>query len=430
MSYHAAPLSYSSVHPQLAPQIYDDFRELSLYATFNADEAIAQLRGVLEKNLSSKKTQENILKEVTSELIKHAWEEKLKHILESIKLQMQMITNPNVQNPKLDLSFYEEINDIVAFLQIIGGLNPQEAERAGIQHDFQFAIDYTLTLIQKLFLKIENKFDPWPDCPGNSPACQQMKKTRSKVFMLIFKTIAALINSNISYFDSPELLIKFLKQIMNMADNNGRFAPLLSPHIEELYNRIQEEMFMTKLNTYSLQSVVKSAIKGDKDISEAIARVPNDIRKFQILKSLAQEDEKYSELLKQTIVKSNELDVIHMGTKITFVHDESFKKALTSRLFDVLSECLSTWINELLIRPNPLNDDYVKKAYFHLSKIMSSLSASDRKKLFFIIKETELSHSITALCQRDPELKQILAQEDSPAREDQMVKDILSLIRD
>ncbi|OHS99248.1 hypothetical protein TRFO_08496 [Tritrichomonas foetus] len=408
------PINYN-YHPPLAPQI-DDFRDLVLYATFNANEIVDQLRIVLDKNLNSKSTQDRILQEVTNDLIKNAWYEKLKRIIEVIRVQVNAATQ--FPNNQVDLSFVDELYDIIAFLQILGGLDPEAAAQTGIKHDFISAFTFMMNLIRKLFHK-DARGDPWPETSQNTPAGSHLRAAKSKLFALCVKTIAELLNRNITYFESPESLTRCLTQMITTLDSNGIFANFLNPPICQLYDRIQVEIFKAKLLPFQIQAVIKSAMRSKEDIYDAIDLLPNDIRKFQIVSKMAQADEKYIEIGKKCVIKSNDVDVILLGKKLFPLNDEVQKKQFTVHFFNRLSELLSVWINELLVRPNPMNNDDVKKAYKPLHKIMSILNDNDRKKLFAKVKETELSQALGALVKNT--IKEL-------NKDDPMAQDILAII--
>ncbi|KAK8885644.1 hypothetical protein M9Y10_041096 [Tritrichomonas musculus] len=388
---HPYPIHYQSYQQ---PQPYDDLPDLVLYTTFNANEIIDLLKIVLDKNLNSKSTQDRILQEIINELIKTSWNEKLNNFLKNITISVQ--TAIQNQSSQMDTSPFDEINDIIAYLQILGGLDPESAIKAGIKHDFIKSFNFMMMMIQKLFQK------KWPECPQNSPIFKQLNLEKQKMFILCFKTITELLNRNLPYFDSPEALIRCFISVVDYVDQSGSFANYFTPSLRILYDRLQIELFKTNLRAYQLPAVAKSAIRLNVDISDTIELLPNNSRKFNcvyhITTKIDQEDplfQKYRNCLIHCVQKSNDVDVITQGMK-SFSKDPECK----NHFFNKLSELLSVWINELLSRRS-INHEAVKAAYKPLRKIMSILSENDKHKLFSKVKETELCQALSSLVKRD-----------------------------
>lgn len=406
------PNYQSSIQHPPPPQIYDDLPDLVLYTTFNAIEILDTLKIVLDKKLNSKSTQDRILNEIINELIKTSWKDKLNRFLDNISKRTKAAIQS--QSNQIDLSPFNELYDIIAYLQILGGLDPKAAAEAGIKHDFITSFNLMMNMIHRL------AHEKWPDCPPNSQIYKLLYLEKQKMFVLCFKTIIELLNKNLPYFDSPEALIRCFIDFHNSiaySDQTSTFTPPL----RRLYDRLQIELFKINLNAYQLPAVIKSALRLKIDISEAIELLPNNFRKFQyvyqILPKISPEDplsKKYRNCLIHCVQKSNDVDVIVQGMK-TFPKDPECK----SHFFNKLSELLSVWINAFLSERNPLNSDVVKQTYKPFKKIMSILSENDKHKLFSKVKETELVQALTAYVKR--EIKEL-----SP--DDPMAQDIKAII--
>lgn len=402
----------SSLQHPPPPQFFDDLPDLVLYTTFNAIEILDLLKIVLDKNLNSKSTKDRILSEIINELIKTSWNDKLSRFLDSIRIRTQ--TAIQTQSNQIDLSPFNELYDIIAYLQILGGLDPTSAAEAGIKHDFIASFKFMM----KMLIRLSN--DKWPECPPNSQIYRMLNHEKQKMFILCFKTVIELLNKNLPYFDSSEALIRCFIDFHNSIayfDQSSTF----SPPLRRLYDRLQIELFKISLNAYQLPAVIKSALRLKIDITDAIELLPNNARKFlvvsQVFPKIDPDDplsKKYRNCLIHCVQKSNDVDVIVQGMK-TFPKDPECK----NHFFNKLSELLSIWINAFLSERNPFNSETVKLAYKPLKKIMHILSENDKHKLFSKVKETELVQALAAYVKR--EVKEL-----NP--DDPMAQDIKAII--
>lgn len=375
------------------PQAHDDFPGFVLYATFNANEILDLMRIVLNNNLNSKTTQDRIIHEISQQLIQATWKEKINRVLENVKIAVQ--TSHQNQSQQLDLSVFDELYDMIAFLQILGGLNPESAREYKIKHDFLPAFHFMVNLTGQIS---SNK---WPDVHSSSPIGEQLRTERQKIWTLCISTIAEILNKNLPYFDSPEALTTCLKTVN---ESSGNFGTLLNPLLKRYYDRLQIEIFKAKLSNHQLHAILKSTLRLNEDISYIVDILPNDIRKFKFLAELIKKldntsplFEKYRNVAKRCVVNSNDVDVVLQGMK-SFPRDHDIK----IHFFDKVSEYLSVWLNEFLTQPNPLNDENVKMAYEPLHRIMESLlSENDKQKLFSKVRETDVAQALAKLVERD-----------------------------
>jgi hypothetical protein len=357
--------------PQIrgVPESPDDLSERCLYATFNADEILDELRNVLDNVLKNKQTQEKILREVATELQKAAWNDKLTKIVDSIRTlsRRQPLLQSDIQ-PTVD-----EVLDIITYLQLLGGLDPPAAKLAGIPRNFSQSFEFLKSTIRKLL-------PGWPD--GVLP----LRQAKQRILFLCFRTMAELVNANLQYFESYEQLNKCLTSIVEF-DNVGNLAPYFTPAVLSVYDRLQVAMFRMRPSSRHLQAAIRSASRTRDDLLDLIeTAVPDDARKFNVLYTAQKGDPRYRQAFIRCAEVSDDPEVILQAFQIaTFPKSRGFMTHYFSRL----SEALNDWLSELLDvakRQNPLRDGSVRSAYQKLQEIMKPLKEADRVKMFMTVQ--------------------------------------------
>ena len=380
------------------PMVHPGFIEYdscSLYATFTAEEVIAQLSAALEKNISSAEKRKRIIENVQAQLVHVSWGEKMKKISEDLRHAAQTNSESDLAAAVADLE------DKIAFLQMLGGLNPEGAAQYGIRPDFQSAFHFLIPLMRKT------------QFPADSPP---FREARQKFFLLCYRTIAELLNANYGHCESPETLTRCLAMVLEQ-DSRGNLWQLLVPGLRSYYQRFAIESFRAHLAPHHLVPALKAALPMGVDLGEELDQLPNDARKFAVL---VQVDglRPHAETLRGYALKcarrSEDVDVI-MSARRTFKDDPELQK----QYFHVLSLHLSGWINAVLRKEN-LKDNEVKSAYAQLQKLTQHVV--NREDMFAILRGTEMEQALRAVVKRmspPPDLRN-----DS----DPMVRDIRAIL--
>jgi hypothetical protein len=351
-----------------APQ--DDLAERCLFASFNADEVLGQLRQILDKNLKSRSTHDRILREIQSRLVKTAWSDKLDKILESLRT---LASQSQTQAPDL-AAVTDEIYDILAYLQALAGLNPTLAEQSGITHDFYSAFRFMATTIRRFGQN-------WPE---SSTASNLFRMTRQRLLASCYRTFAEMVNVNLPYFESAESLSRCLLMVIDL-DPTGVTAPFFCTQIQTFSDRFNVAVIRARGSNHQLASAIKAAHRAGEDITAAVRELPDDSRKFMVLQQvgLKTDPASYSPLLMACAVNSRDPDVITHGMNL-FPKEPDFR----AHYFDRLSECLSHWLNELLKRQN-VKDPVVLKAYAPVRELMMLFRDDTRARVFATVRERE-----------------------------------------
>lgn len=280
---------------------------------------------------------------------------------------------------------FEELNDVLALFQMLGGIDPEGAKKNNIKHDFPSALTY-LILMMRQFLKI------WHNVTNNN----LIKTTRNKILAECYKTFTDIINVNIPYFDSVDSINNLLNQAIDF--DNGIIGRDLCSDVQKLYDIICIDTFRSKLNPRQLGLALKSADRLNVNIMDEIDQVPNDPRKFQILFQYGKSNDKYSEALYKCAIESDDVDVIVQY--LTMTQDKNrFKPFYFKKLADVLN----SWLNELFLHtPNQsiTENPNIKKAYQQFQKCIGPLSPLDKKKLFSVVSGTDVAQALYSLVRK------------------------------
>lgn len=357
------------------------FDEKCMFCTFSANEVIDCFRQVLDDNLQSKATQDRIIHEIRNELIHHVWRIRLNSIVDNIQKSITQQKNDD----SLISKSYEELNDVLALLQMLGGIDPIGAKKNNIKHDFLSALSF-LSLMIRQFAK------SWHNLTNNS----QLRTVRNKILTDCFKTFTDIINVNVPYFDSVDSVQAYLGQAIEF--DNGIIGKDLYNEIQELYDTICVDTFRLRLNQRQLTPVIKSAERLHVDIMDAIEQIPNDSRKFQILCQNGKNNEQYSEALYKCACESDDVDTIVQFLKMIKDKDK-FKPVY----FKKLGETLNSWLNELLLHSlsqSITSDSAISKAYQTFRRCIEPLSPGDKKKLFSVVNGTDIAQALYSLVKK------------------------------
>ena len=367
-----------------------NYDEMSFFATFHADVIISQLTAALEKNLSSKDKARAILEKVQNDLINMAWHDRVN---QDMKRLAQATTETQVA------AVVASLEDKVAFIQLLGGLDPPTAAEAKIKHNFLMAFSRLAVLVMSCTKK-------WPDA-------QLSREARQKFLWLCYKTMAELLNVNCVYCETPEILTKCLLMVMDQ-DGSGNLAQLFIPSLQSYYNRFVIEAFRTRLLGHQLVAPLKAALRLGVDLTEELDQVRDDNRKFAVLM--------HAEALKEQALKcATKCDDVDVVIKAMRMFRKN--KDIANQYFHVLSTQLSKWINALLKAVNIREDNEVKETYNQLQKLTQQLSPRDRESVFAIVKSTELEQALRAVVAR------IKPPIDFYTETDKMMQDIGLMIR-
>ena len=370
--------------------VAQNYDELSFYATFHADVIISQLTAALEKNLSSKDKARAILEKVQNDLITMAWHDR---VGQDMKRVSQATTEAQVA------AVVASLEDKVAFIQLLGGLDPPAAAEAKIKHNFLMAFNRLAVLVMSCTKK-------WPDAPLS-------REARKKFMLLCYKTMAELLNVNCVYCETPEILTKCLWMVMDQ-DGSGSLAQLFIPSLQSYYNRFVIDAFRTRLQGHQLVAVLNAALRMGIDLTEELDQVRDDNRKCAVLMRA----DALKEQALRYVTKCDDVDLVIRAMRM-------FKKNrdIANQYFHVLSTQLSKWINALLKAVNIREDNEVKETYNQLQKLTQQLSPRDRESVFAIVKSTELEQALRAVVSR------IKPPIDFYTETDKMMQDIGLMIR-
>lgn len=354
----------------------EDLGDLCLNATFSAEEVLTHLKEVLEVNLSTKKTRQQIVMHVTSSLFKNAWEIKREKIL----LRLKEFNENKVVDQKAELdSIMEELTDMIAYIQILGGLNPEAAATYGINYHFSYAFSLLYQLIRVT--------QQWPESPILRPKQTEFLGT-------CYINAAQMLNINCRHFESPEALNKYLAMMLDL-DSKGNMAEYFIQPLRMYYYRFVIATFRAKLTSIHLMPAIRAAHRLNIDITDIIEKVPDDPRKYMIL-SCQSCVGLYKDLAIKCALNCDDPDVVVKAMTL----DRS-NKEIQNHYFVILSRHLSNWINCMLKSAIfPYKDPETKLAHLKVQILTKPLNTNDKSSIFNLIRDTELEPALRSMIQK------------------------------
>ena len=385
--------------------VYNQRKELSeacMGASFSAKEVIEDLRKVLNQNFTANPgTINKIIKIVTSNLIQTAWDEKFQRINARIqrlvKLIIETVQNKQVEDPNIEAKkIRNEIDDIIAFIQMRGNLDPEGAKAENILPDFNHAFH----LCVEVFKKIQWK-------PNTNPIFTNLKKCFDEQIM---KTFAQLLNYNCANVDT-ESITSCMSIIIENVDTTGTFANLLTPPLKRFYRRLQIETFSHNLTNKNLRAAIELMLFSDADFKEQIRKLPNDFHKFAALDRKANEDDFFKKEAIKCAETTNSIDVLVYASK------KYPSPKLYRRVMEKLGEVASHFVANFLIE----NIKSARELCKQFSSLVALLTPADKDRVYESIASSENGPALK--CQA--EATRLVNMKDD---NDPMVREIRSII--
>lgn len=370
-----------------APQQNDDTNSLSLDSTFNSEEIIQILRPILDKNITSDKLKTNIVNHLANELRETSLNIKMERINRRLRQCHEMLNDFSSKrrsdeeiNMRIN-SVRNELFDILSFVQMLSGLNPQGALECKIKVDFIEAFNFLHKLIHmikwtnqspKILTTIRQQFDH---------ACMQ-----------IFTSI---INLNITKFDSKETLDHCLTMLLDV-DFKGLYSMNLILPLRGYYENIQLQSFKENPTLQHLNSVLYTAAKKGiiADLIPYINLIETpvgDPRKARMLLARVQLIPELKEITKNAVLNCDNSDALIQALEV-YSSDED----ITTHYLTVLAKHCSSWLNAILVWPS-WNSPNVRVPYSHFKRMFEKLSDSERSEVFLTITESDVAQSVASM---------------------------------
>lgn len=365
-------------------------------ARFSAEDILGLVSNLVKDEFESPKKGQKILEELKVELIKLSYQEKFNYINESLK-EVLKTKAENPEKGKEDLAnIMAQIEDIIAFGQILGGVNTNPPEGFNITRDYRLAFKLMISAVKRI---------SWPNQND-----KDIQEKRQRFISLCFRTIAEIININILYIDSTTTLNSLLLQI-NEIDQIGKinFASFFIPQLRSYYERFQVSVFVQCPSSLQLFTVIKAAIDLHIDISSSINQIPNDIHKFRILQHFCEstsENKLFYDMAVDCACNSDDIQVYGQALRSLVKKDDKRRDEITTKVFQKIAECLSDWINSVLISKNPLQDPECNKNYNIFNQVANIIGKDKHNELLSIVHDTDVLSAIITKFKKNPiELK-------------------------
>ena len=391
--------------------VYNRFRKYFLqkgtwmnledFARFSAQDIVDAVTALVQDEFNSTKERKKIIADLRAELIDQAWHKKLENITQRLyQLTLDKIGNEEKQEAELKLVF-AELYDILAFLQILGGVYPNPPQN--IPRNFNESFSLLLKMLNQITRP--NKSFPQNFSQNNQGRVELLRKYRQEFLKSSIRTLAEILNANLQYFESPHHLNTCLFEIFDI-DNfvfQGKFSSLLTKQLSDYYERLIIASFVHRPAFNRLHAALSASAHLNIDISKSIEFIPNDPYKFKILFAHKLESSKFLKILLECAEECDNPDTLSSAIKFfqidikqtnfdQNVYSKLDLSKLRTKFFQCLAEVLSNWINEFIIHDNPFDDPKVKIAYSKFDQMVSIIDTAKqdtRRKVLRMVRDTE-----------------------------------------
>ncbi|EAX85901.1 hypothetical protein TVAG_446340 [Trichomonas vaginalis G3] len=376
----------------------DDTNINSLDSTFNSEEIISILKPILAKNINSEKLKTNILSKVIKELKETSLAMKTDRINRRIQQITNMIndTSPNRRsdeeiNMRLN-AVLSEIFDILSFVQMLSGLNPQGAKDFKICVNFLEAFHFLYKIMQMI---------KWV-----RPIPRQVHALRDSFETSCMQIFTSILNQNIMNFDCQETLNNCLSILLEV-DVKGVYSQNMIPPLRVYYEKIQYEAFKANPTIFQLNAVLGQAMRNRNltDLTKYIDMLevaPTDPRKVFILISKMGQMPELKQCVINAALKCRSPDALCQAYQ--FFHDNV---EIQQQYLTVLANISSNWLNQLLTylsrKFGPDSTDHissehqVRSSYSQMRKMVDRLGEEMKRYIFQTMAESDSLQSIFLL---------------------------------
>lgn len=375
----------------------DEVNEKCYYTTFRAEDIIEILHKILDRHVTQSLTKNQIIQSVTQSLLSCSWEKKARSITAKLKSLAEIIAkreNPEILKNEIE----SELNNIIAFIQISAGFDSDKSKKYGILPNVNLTF-HLLPFFMRTLL--------WPESHSKTLISQ----IRINFSENALRTLADIINYSSNQFENSDRMKLCLASLIDY-DTGAIISNMLKEPFKFYYDSLVVDTFLNRPQIKSLLTALKSAKTLGKDISEAIEMLPNDKRKFQLLRAFSDDNPKYKALVKKTVANCEDTDTILLALHY-FPNDSDILNEYAKHL----SISFGNWLNSFIERPKEF--EYSKQKYRRFKELSKSLNEEDQRAVYESVKETDLIIALKGLYDRG------LIDRTST---DPMILDILSII--
>lgn len=374
----------------------DDTNELALNATFNAFEVIQELQTVLNNNITQPKIRQQIISDVSHSMIKNGWSKKIERLggrlakLASIYSEKSTQVSPSPDNIRENIK--SELFDVIAFIQILGGLDPEKSEKSHIHTNFITAIQFLNSFIQQL---------KWPERP-----CPQIQSLRHEFYQLSTKTFTEILNRNINNFENQDALNKCLIMLIDL-DHNYLLHQYLIPPLANYYRNLQRAVFKERMDISHISAGIKLSMRDDTNLIPQINALKPDLegKKFILLEQKRDMGQDIEDAALKAALETKNINAICIAM-------EKFpgNKDVERHFYELLVGAANHWVNLVLKFPSenpnpnttrsPFNDPIVLRAYLQFKKMLRVIGDEGRRKVLAVISASEPGLALRSLVAR------------------------------
>ena len=363
----------------LAFQPKNDMNDNCMHASFSSQEIIDELQFVLNQNFTKNHaTITKVLDFVSNSLVKISWDDRFRRINDKIQKLVRFLNDQN--NPQsrqnaqtMANSILETVNTVIYFIQVHGGLIPDDENQEKIPIDFLNAFNLTLEMLKNIHWKPVSTDDMYT-------------KLRDNVNDLITKTFAQLLNYNLHNFEQSDQITNCFSQIIEYVDLNGTFAEKLIPPLRRYYRKFQIQTFNEKLTTKTLKAAIELMLISDADFTEQIKNLPNDFQKFAALDKRAPDRPFFQKEAINCAMHTENIDVICYAAK-KYPSNEMYERVLSK-----LGEVASKWITYIITGALLPCREYFR----YYSSLIDILTPADRDQIYDSIGTSDLGKALRA----------------------------------